>query len=79
MKKHFGDIYVVRGNNHTFLGVNIYINENTIQVDMVKQLEECIGMFGALFTSPATISFFEVRKDAKQLSEKKVEFFRFVV
>ena len=42
VKKHFVEISVVRGNKHNFLGVNIEIKYSTIQVDMVKQLEECI-------------------------------------
>ena len=35
VKKHFGDLSIVRGNNHTFLGINIEIKYITIQVDMV--------------------------------------------
>ena len=34
------------GNNHTFLGTNIDIKENTLKFDIVKKLEECIEMFG---------------------------------
>ena len=39
VKKHFGEMSVVRGNKHNLLGVNIEIKESTIQVDMVKHLE----------------------------------------
>ena len=35
IKKHFGDLSVVRGNKHTFLGMNILIKYNIIQIDMV--------------------------------------------
>ena len=42
VKKHFGELYVLRGNNHTFFGTNIEIKYRTIQVDMGKRLEECI-------------------------------------
>ena len=45
-KKHFGELTVVRGNKHAFLVINIQIKDNTIQVDMVEQLEECIEIFG---------------------------------
>ena len=73
----------MRGNNHTFLVINIEIKDNTIQVYMVKQLEECIESFGedvsTLVTSPATKNLFEVREDVKQLSENKVELFHLVV
>ena len=33
-------------NKHTFLGINIEIKYNKIQVNMFIQLEECIGTFG---------------------------------
>ena len=83
VKKHFGELSVVRGDKHTFLVMNIEINDNTIQVNMVKQLEDCIEIFGEgvspFITSPATKTFFKVREDAKQLSEKKGEFFHSVV
>ena len=29
-KKHFGELSVVRGNTHTFLGMNIYIKDTMI-------------------------------------------------
>ena len=38
VKKIFGDISVVRGNKHTFLGMNNEIKYNIIQVDMVRHL-----------------------------------------
>ena len=47
VKKHFGEIYVVRGNNHILLEMNIDIEDNTIQVYMVEQLEENIYMFSS--------------------------------
>ena len=46
LKKHFGNISVVRGNKHIFSGVNIEIKDKIIKIDMVKQLEDCIAMFG---------------------------------
>ena len=45
LKKTFGDIYFVRGSKYTLLVMNIEIKDNTIQVGMVKQLEECIYIF----------------------------------
>ena len=38
VKKHFGDLSIVRRNKHTFLGTNIEIKDSTIKVDMVEQL-----------------------------------------
>ena len=57
----FGKLSIMIGNNNTFLGMNIEIKDSTIQVDMVKQLEECIEIFGedvsTLVTSPETKNF----------------------
>ena len=36
VKTHFGELSVVKGNNHTFLGMNIEIKETMTQVDMVN-------------------------------------------
>ena len=36
LQKQFGNLYVVRDNKHTFLGMSIEIKANIIQVDMVK-------------------------------------------
>ena len=59
----------MRGNRHTLFGTDTDIKENIIQVDMVKQLEECISMFGEDFStsvsSPATKKLIELREDAK--------------
>ena len=83
VKKCFEEISVVRENKHTLLGMNIYTKENMIQVDMAKQLEECIGKFdedvSTLVTSPATKKWFEVREYSEQLSDKKVELFHLVM
>ena len=57
--------------------MKIDIKDNIIQVDMGKQLEGCIAMFGEdVSTSvsyPATKKWFEVMEDAEKLSEKKGE------
>ena len=37
-KKCFGELYVVIGNKHNFLGMNLQIKDNTIQ--------DCIEIFG---------------------------------
>ena len=51
----------MRGNNHIFLGMKIDIKDNIIQVDIIKQLEECIEIFGedvsTSVSSPATNIF----------------------
>ena len=83
VEEHFVELSIVIGNKHTLLVMNIDIKGNTIQVDMDKQLEECIYIFGedvsASVTSPKTNKIFEVREDNKQLSDKKGELFHLVV
>ena len=37
-KEKIGYLSVVRGNKHTFLGVNIEINNNIIHIDIVEKL-----------------------------------------
>ena len=58
VKKLFRELSIVIGNNHNFLGISIEIKGNTIQFDMVEQLEDCRRMFGedvnASVTSLAT-------------------------
>ena len=61
VKKSFGEISVVRGNKRAFLRTNIKIKDNTIQIGIIKNLEECIEMFGEgvskMVTYPATKNF----------------------
>ena len=45
VKKHFGELSIVRGRNHTFLGTNTEIKDSMVQVDTVEQLERCIEIF----------------------------------
>ena len=45
IKKHFGDLSVVRGNKHTLLGIIIKIKRIIINIYMVKQLRVCMTMF----------------------------------
>ena len=83
VEKYFGELYDVRCNKHSFLGMNIEIKDSMIQVGMVKQLEERIEIFGedvsTSVTSPATNKLFEVREYSEQLSKKKVKMFKLVV
>ena len=75
MKKYVRELSIVIVNKHTFLGINIEIQDSTIQFSIVENLEECIEIFGedvsTLVTYPATNIFFKVREDAKQLIDKK--------
>ena len=75
VEKNLGKLSVVRWKKHTLLGINIEIKDNTIKVDMVEQLEDCIEMFGGdvstSVTSQTNKILSEVREYAKQLSDNK--------
>ena len=55
----------MRGNKHTFFGIDIEIKYNTIKVDTVKHLEDFISMFvedvSTSVSYPVTKKLFEVR------------------
>ena len=82
IKKYFGDFSVVRGDKHTFLGMNIEIKNNIIHIDKVKNMRELRKFFEKYVStpvlSPAT-KHIEVSEDEKQLSYKKVYLFHSVV
>ena len=40
VKIYFGDLSIVRGNKHTFLGTKFEIRDSIIHVGMIKQSEE---------------------------------------
>ena len=46
VKKHFRYLSFVRGKRNTLFGMKIEIKNNIIQVDMIKQLEDLMSMFG---------------------------------
>jgi hypothetical protein len=46
ISKHFGDLDISRGNKHTFLGINVKIEEGKIKLNMKEQIREAIEMFG---------------------------------
>ena len=84
LKEHFGDLKVVRGNKHTFLGMNIEIlGDKKIQIDMREQLQEAIDMFPENTTmkasSPASRYLFQVDDNAKQLNKEQSEIFHSTV
>ena len=84
LKGHFGDLKVVRGTKHTFLGMNIEIlKDKKIQIDMREQLQEAIDMFleSTLMkaSSPGSRYVFQVDDDAEQLNKHQSEIFHSTV
>ena len=52
MKKKFGDFSVMRMMKHTFLGMNIEINNNIAHIELFKQMRECMTIFGDDVSAP---------------------------
>ena len=47
IKIHFGEITIIKGKKHTFLGMNIKMTENNeIEIEMEEQLMKIIDTFG---------------------------------
>ena len=84
LKQHFGDLKVVRGTKHTFLGMNIEIlKDKKIQIDIHEQLQKAIDMFpentSMKASSPASRYLFQVDDNAKQLDKHQREIFHSTV
>ena len=86
MQKHFGQMDIIFGDEHEFLGMKIKIKDGKIEIDMTKQLKEVIDVFEACgdvapggVTSCAAAHLFEVREDAEQLNEEKSEIYHSLV
>ena len=79
----FGETEINRGRKHSFLGMDITINEDkTISIDMRKQIREVIATFEAYdgilddtVTTPGAAHLFKVNPNAQQLDEKQSNIF----
>ncbi len=83
ISEHFGDLTIVRGKVHDFLGMRITLNDDkTFTIEMKDQIQEAISMFGQCFnqtvSSPATRKLHYVDVNTKQLNEKMQEVFHSV-
>jgi len=56
IEQHFGKMTVVRGQEHTFLGMEIVFNDNgTIKIRMKSYIEDAIKCFGEIVTKKVTM------------------------
>ena len=73
----YGNLSVVEGKQHTYLGMNIdFMDDGSVEIDMKHYLEEAIRDFGETFderevSSPASPFLFEVDPGCVPLSEDK--------
>ena len=84
LEKHFVDLVVTIGNNHTFLGMNVNITEDKkVDMEMKEKLSEAIEAFGENIyekvTTPASSHLFIVNEQSQQLYEEKREVSHLVV
>ena len=80
LKHHFGDLKVVRGTKHTFLGM---LSDKKIQIDMREQLQEAIDMFPENIpmkaSSLAPRYLFQVDDNTEQLNKHQSDIFHSIV
>ena len=84
ISKHFGDLKITRGLEHSFLGMKLQIDEEskTVQVSMEGHIQDAINSFGEQINSavatPAERNLHEVRATAEQLEGDKAAIFHSV-
>ena len=85
MQEHFGKMDIVKGDEHSYLGMNITINrkKKIIEIDMKQQLLEAIEAFDGEIkgevVSPAAKHIFDTRDgEVKKLPKEKAENFHHV-
>ena len=88
IKGHFGNIVVIRGKQHKFLGINVKLRDDKkVEIDMVNQLQECIDLFNKYSqlkitekaSSPAQKDLRIVDEDSPDVSSFKRELFHSLV
>ncbi len=76
ISKHFGDLKISRGREHSFLGMNVKYNDNsTVSISMKDHIREAIEAFGEEITSgvstPADRNLHLVNEQAEQLNHEQ--------
>jgi hypothetical protein len=77
LKKNFAAITVNRGSNHSYLSMNIVVDEKGIHLDMRAYIEKCLDGkdINTRSTSPAGDDLFTVDEEKKQLGELELKNF----
>lgn len=85
MQEHFGPMEIIKGNEHSYLGMNITINRSrkVIEIEMKQQLLETIEAFNDevpdKVSSPAARHIFDTRDgDVEKLCKEKAENFHHI-
>ena len=84
MTRYFGELRVTRGEEHTFLGMNIKVGKHLkIEIEMKDQLKETIEMYTEfeglnieeIVTSPAQKYLRDNNNECAKLPDTKVNYF----
>ena len=83
LESKFGKMNVVRGDKHTYLGMNFEIDDGKVKLLMQDYLHECIEAFGEEVQSniktPSTKNLMEVKENEDILDEEKHRRFHSIV
>lgn len=83
LQEHFGELAIVRGNKHLFVGMNFEIKNKQLHIAMPEYIKECIESFCEeivhMAKTPAKGNLFEIDKLSKKLDEKRAEIFHHIV
>jgi hypothetical protein len=77
LEQNFESITVNRGNNHSYLAMNLEMTENGIELDMIAYVDKCIKdrTFSRKVASPATDDLFDLPSDSTPLAEEDSKHF----
>ena len=86
MIKEFGEMEITTGKRHSFLGMELTINDNkTILVDMREQVRDVIRLYEAIdgpvddkIKMPGAAHLFRVDPEGEQLGEVKSKVFHMI-
>jgi hypothetical protein len=77
LQENFAAITINRGNNHSYLSMNINIDSEGIHLDMEAYIEKCLEgkSVSTSSTSPAGENLFVIDEDSKKLGEDELRTF----
>lgn len=82
--KFHGELTVSRGTKHTFLGMEITLEDDgTVSIDMKSYVDPAISQFPEKInggcTTPATKKLFEIDKDAQKICKDRADIYHLIV
>ena len=79
LEGHFGEMTVTRGNQHTYVDMDIIFEHEAVKIHNIEYIKETIELFGEDVgpnaATPAKTHLFEQQDDGEQLSKAKHKVF----